>query len=102
MRTPAIVVTTRKEPSPFPSLDWLRGEELSDGGGRAAIPAARGGRPDPPRVHARARARRRRGEGDPQDEVALRRPARAAVARRASVPPGEQRAADGHGRRPAS
>src|SRR6266404_4774427 len=101
MRTSAISVTTRKGPSPFPALDWLRGEELSDGGGRAALAAARRSRPDPPHLHARARPRRRRREGNPKDEVALRRPARAAVARHAPAPPGEQRAADGHRRRPA-
>ena len=74
------------------------GRELQDGGGRAALVPVRRGRSRPPPVHARSRTGRRGREGRAQDEVALRRAARAVLARRAAAPPGLGRAAHGHGR----
>ena len=56
------------------------------------------GRPRPPPVHGRPRTRGRGREGRAEDEVALRRAARAFLACRAPAPPGLGRAAYGHWR----
>src|SRR5919106_6856589 len=86
---------------PAALLDWLRGRaDGEDGGGRPALVALRRGRPRAPPLYGRSRADRRSREGDSPHEVALRRAPRAALARRASPPPGKRRARDGHGRPP--
>ena len=67
------------------SLDWAAWRpDVQDRGRRPALAAVLRGRPDPPPLHARTRPGRRGREGRPQDEVAVRRAARAALARRAA------------------
>src|SRR2546428_2215903 len=104
MRILGISFLTKKVPQRFPpppGLDWSgHGRpHLQDRGGRAALVPARRSRPCVAPLRARARPHRRRRKRDPQDEVALRRAARTALARRADVAPGLGRAADRHGRR---
>ena len=62
-----------------------RGPHLQDRGGRAPLDPVRGGGPDPPPLHGRPRADRRDRQGRPQDDVALRRAARAARATSSSM-----------------
>ena len=91
-----------REP-PDPELHLAHGgAHLQDRGCRPALVPVRRGRPGAPSVHARPRSRRRAGQGRPQDEVAVRRAARAAQPRRARAPRGAGRATDGHGRRSSS
>ena len=81
---PAASRAARPGACPTAALDlagWPGG--LQDRGGRPALDALLRGRPDPAPLHARARPDRRDREGGPEDEVALRRAARAALARRA-------------------
>ena len=86
---------------PTPRLDCLRGRAARTRREAVVLRSLRfcRGRPDPPPLHARPRPDRRDREGRPQDEVALRRAARAALARRADAARGLRRAADGHRRR---
>src|SRR6266511_2085312 len=104
MRTLAIGLVTQKPPQRFPppaALDWPgdgRTSVQDRSSGPAFLPARRG-RPCPPPLHARPRTGWRGGEGDPKDEIALRRAPRASLARRIDAPPGFGRAPDGDGRR---
>ena len=82
---PGTARAARPGRGPTPTL--ARGAHVQDRGGRAALVPLRRGRPRPPPVHAGARAGRRDREGSPQDEVALRRAARAVLARRAHAAP---------------
>ena len=75
------------------------GAHVQDRGDRAALAALLRGRPDPAPLHARPRPDRRDRKGDQEDEVPLRRAARAALARRARAARGLRRAADGDRRR---
>src|SRR6185437_8009279 len=86
---------------PPPSrLDWPgHGRPLvQDRGGRASLVPPGRGRPRPPPLYARAWTNRRGGKRDPQDEIAIRRAPRAALACRPDAPPGSGRAADCHRR----
>src|SRR5258705_13270514 len=74
-------------------------EDLQDGGDRAPFDAVFRGRSDSPPLYGEPRPDRRDREGRPQDEVAVRRPAGAVVARRVDAARGRGRAADDHGRR---
>src|SRR6185437_7525840 len=86
----SLLLLTRKRHDPFPALaSRSHGFALvQDGGGRPPLVPLRRGRPRAPPLHGRARSRGGRGEGRPEDEVPLRRPARAALARRPPAPPG--------------
>src|SRR5213078_312607 len=93
---------TKKSPQrfpPLPGLDWPgHGRTLlQDPGSRVALVSARRSRPRASRLHARTRPHRCGREGDSQDEVTVRRAARAALARRADAVPGLERAADRYG-----
>ena len=66
----------------------------TSGGRRPPLVPARRGRPDPAPLHAGPRPRRGRRQGRPEDEIAVRRAARAVLARRARAPPGARRARD--------
>ncbi len=68
-------------------------------GDRPALVPLLGGRPDPPPLHRRTGDGRRDRQGRAQDQVAVRRTPRAALARRADAARGKRRAADDHRRR---
>ena len=82
------------------ALDSAHAALAEDRGRRAPLDPLRRGRPGAPPLLARAWPARGGREGRPQDEEPLRRAARAALARRAPVPPGLGRAGHDHGRRP--
>src|SRR5581483_6334506 len=69
-----------------------------DRGGRPPVDPLRRGRPRPAPLHGRPGPRRGGREGRPQDEVALRGAARAALARRARPAPRLRRARHDHER----
>src|SRR3954469_3420085 len=66
-----------------------------DGGGRAALPPLRRGRPDPPSLSPASWSGERDREGRAQDEEPLRRPARAVLPRAPRALRGPLRAAHG-------